>query len=109
MQSFNFIHSFQTSLRSENLEDAALQAAGTSTLAFVTKSFRKLATVDSTIRPNKIGRIRFQGSWWNAICPADVTLQPGTAVQIIGRTGITFFVEPFSPIDEEQMSSPVRA
>ncbi|WP_416676435.1 NfeD family protein [Egbenema bharatensis] len=58
------------------------------------KSSDQRATVEETIRPNHSGRVRFQGSWWFARCQADVTIEPGEEVKVIGHQGITLLVEP---------------
>jgi membrane protein implicated in regulation of membrane protease activity len=55
---------------------------------------QKKATVSTTIYPYKIGRIRFQGSWWSARCERNMTLDVGQVVQIVGRQNITLLVEP---------------
>lgn len=52
------------------------------------------AIVEETIRPNHSGRVRFQGSWWFARCPQDVTIEPGNEVRVIGNQGITLLIEP---------------
>jgi membrane protein implicated in regulation of membrane protease activity len=52
------------------------------------------AVVEETIRPNHSGRVRFQGSWWFARCQADVTIEAGEEVKVIGHQGITLLVEP---------------
>jgi membrane protein implicated in regulation of membrane protease activity len=100
MQSPNLIRWFQTLLNFENHESVDSQDTDNLAFVFVTKYFKELAIVDSVICPHKIGRIRFRGTWWNAICHTDITLPPGTSVRVIGRAGITFFVEPSLPINE---------
>ncbi len=52
------------------------------------------ATVDQLIQAGKMGRVRFQGSWWYAQCQQDTTLVPGQVVRVVGRDNITLLVEP---------------
>lgn len=52
------------------------------------------AIVVKAIEPFRVGRIRFQGSWWSARCNQDITLRPGELVRVVGRQNITLLVEP---------------
>lgn len=56
----------------------------------------EIAVVSDTICPNKPGRIRYQGSWWPALCTQNVVLPVGSTVRVIGIKTITCIVEPFS-------------
>ncbi|EKQ67645.1 membrane protein implicated in regulation of membrane protease activity [Leptolyngbyaceae cyanobacterium JSC-12] len=57
-------------------------------------SFYGKGIVSETIAPHQTGRVRFQGSWWSALCEQEVTLPPGKMVQVIGRQNITLLVQP---------------
>lgn len=52
------------------------------------------AIVDETIVPYFGGRVRFQSSWWPALCLHHITLGPGEVVCVVGRHNITLLVEP---------------
>lgn len=52
------------------------------------------AVVTQLIEPGKTGRVKFQGTWWNASCQQGVTLSPGQIVRVIGLCNITLCVEP---------------
>lgn len=54
----------------------------------------QLAIVDETIVPYFGGRVRFQSSWWPALCAHNITLGPGEVVYVVGRHNITLLVEP---------------
>ncbi|MCT7963725.1 NfeD family protein [Laspinema sp. D1] len=54
----------------------------------------QLAIVDETIVPYFGGRVRFQNSWWPALCLHHITLGPGEVVSVVGRHNITLLVEP---------------
>jgi membrane protein implicated in regulation of membrane protease activity len=51
------------------------------------------AIVDEEIQPNKVGRVKFRGSYWSARCSDRVTLVPGEVVRVIGRDSITLLVK----------------
>lgn len=55
---------------------------------------QQLAIVDETIVPYFGGRVRFQSSWWPALCLHNITLGPGEVVSVVGRDNITLLVEP---------------
>lgn len=55
---------------------------------------QQLAIVDETIVPYFGGRVRFQSSWWPALCLHNITLGPGEVVCVVGRHNITLLVEP---------------
>lgn len=52
------------------------------------------AVVTQTIKPGKVGQVRFQGSWWSARCTDDVILGLGEVVYVIQRHNNTLYVEP---------------
>ncbi|WP_421655657.1 NfeD family protein [Leptothermofonsia sp. ETS-13] len=52
------------------------------------------ATVSETIRPNHLGRIKFQGTWWFARCEQNIVLPSGVSVYVIDRENLTLIVEP---------------
>ena len=56
------------------------------------------ATVDQLIRPGNTGRVRFQASWWPAVCEQDISLAPGERVYVVGHDNITLLVEPADSI-----------
>jgi hypothetical protein len=55
---------------------------------------RHEAVVSISIRPGKLGQVKYQGSWWNARCAREVTLMPGQTVYIVSRRDNTLYVEP---------------
>jgi membrane protein implicated in regulation of membrane protease activity len=67
--------------------------------------FQEEATVDETIRPRRVGWVKFQGSWWSARCMQDVTLIPGEVVRVIGIHNITLLVEPIQVNGKETSES----
>jgi membrane protein implicated in regulation of membrane protease activity len=54
----------------------------------------KQATVDQPIRPGAPGRVKFQGSWWPALCEENMGLVQGEVVRVVGIRNITLLVEP---------------
>jgi membrane protein implicated in regulation of membrane protease activity len=63
-----------------------------------TVSGRKAEVVES-ITQTRVGRVRFQGSYWRARFAMLHTQQdayPGELVEIIGREGLTLIVRPTS-------------
>ncbi|BCS89152.1 NfeD family protein [Pseudodesulfovibrio sediminis] len=44
----------------------------------------QMAEVVEAIKPPHVGRIKFQGSFWNALC--DETIETGTMIRIVNRT-----------------------
>ncbi|MEY3870265.1 MAG: hypothetical protein RLZZ338_4159 [Cyanobacteriota bacterium] len=53
--------------------------------------------VDQAIYPYRKGRVYYNGTWWPARCPENVTLAPGEVVEVIYIENITVWVRPFSP------------
>jgi membrane protein implicated in regulation of membrane protease activity len=51
------------------------------------------AIVEEEIRPNQLGSVRFQSSWWPAKCVREITLQPGEVVRVVSLENITLVVE----------------
>jgi len=66
----------------------------TTAMLNLNSDFEKEAIVDEEIRPNRTGRVYFQGSWWPARCQQNVTLAPGKICYVINICNITLFVEP---------------
>ena len=59
--------------------------------------FHGIAQVTKQIRPDHLGRIRFQATYWNAKFAASNqqhVAEPHTKVQVIGREGLTLIVVP---------------
>lgn len=50
--------------------------------------------VVTAIAPGQRGRIRYRASEWPAHCPADLTLQPGDRVAVLGNQSILLLVMP---------------
>ena len=65
------------------------------------------ATVDQIIQPGETGRVRFQSSWWPAMCEQDISLAPGERVYVVGHNNITLLVEPADSISWSQPSEVV--
>ena len=53
-----------------------------------------IAIVETAIKPDQTGRVKFQGSHWNARCSKSVTLIAGSRVEVIGIKNISLIVEP---------------
>ncbi len=43
------------------------------------------AVVTDTIAADHLGKVKFQGTWWRAMSDRGLTLEPETAVRVIGR------------------------
>ncbi|MCT7991026.1 NfeD family protein [Laspinema olomoucense] len=54
------------------------------------------AIVDEAIVPHLGGRVKFQSSWWPALCQQNITLLPGEIVYVVGRHNLILLVEPAS-------------
>lgn len=52
------------------------------------------AVVDDTIAPNRIGRVRFRATYWNARCDRSLTFLPGEVVEVVGIDNLTLLVRP---------------
>lgn len=52
------------------------------------------AIVDEEIRPQELGRVRFQNTWWPAKCDREMTFKVGDAVKVVGIENITLIVAP---------------
>lgn len=65
-----------------------------------------LAKVESTVRHSRgeqtIGRVKFEGVSWQALCIRDVACMPGTLVSVKYRHGITLIVD----LPSEEKCSP---
>ncbi|HEY9836594.1 MAG TPA: NfeD family protein, partial [Vampirovibrionales bacterium] len=71
----------------------------------IVADWNKRAIVDEAIVPYFGGRVRFQNSWWPALCLHQITLDPGEVVYVVGRHNITLLVEPTSQ-NQTQGDSP---
>lgn len=60
------------------------------------------AIVDEAIVPHLGGRVRFQSSWWPALCQRNITLLPGEIVYVVGRHNLILLVEPAFFLKESQ-------
>jgi membrane protein implicated in regulation of membrane protease activity len=56
--------------------------------------FEKRAIVDEEIRPDCIGRVHFQGTYWPARCDLEIVLPSGEIVCVVGQENITLLVQP---------------
>ncbi|MDY6805075.1 MAG: NfeD family protein [Cyanobacteriota bacterium] len=54
--------------------------------------FTKQAIVDEDIIGNRTGRVRYAGTYWNAISLDKVSIKEGEIVYVIGRENITLLV-----------------
>lgn len=55
----------------------------------------KQAIVAAKIERFAPGRVKYRGSWWQAVCDRpDTVLLPGTRVQVVGRDITWLVVEP---------------
>lgn len=54
----------------------------------------ELATVSEIIHPHERGRVFFQGTYWFARCPFEVTILPNVRVVVRDRYNLTLLVEP---------------
>ncbi|MGF1458226.1 MAG: NfeD family protein [Leptolyngbyaceae cyanobacterium] len=52
------------------------------------------ATVQTTIQPGQLGRVKFQGVRWRALCDRPITIAEGTRVKVLGRRTNILVVEP---------------
>jgi membrane protein implicated in regulation of membrane protease activity len=52
-----------------------------------------LATVSEVIHPDRVGRIKYQSSWWPAISHQRKSLLPGEQVRVIAQINLTCVVE----------------
>lgn len=68
--------------------------AGHSTGGSNLEEIEKQAIVDEAIVPHLGGRVRFQSSWWPALCQQNITLLPGEIVYVVGRYNLILLVEP---------------
>ncbi|MEM8642697.1 MAG: NfeD family protein [Cyanobacteria bacterium P01_G01_bin.54] len=56
-----------------------------------------MGIMEGKISNDKVGTVKFMGSWWTAKCAsANVTIEPGEKVVVVGRQGITLLVVPLS-------------
>ena len=56
------------------------------------------AIVTDPIYPHKTGRVKFLGTWWNALCKQDIVLVAGTTVYVVDLEGLTLVVQLVPPI-----------
>jgi membrane protein implicated in regulation of membrane protease activity len=63
--------------------------------------------VTATIQPRQLGRVEYRATWWNAVCPQDIVLLPGTRVRVIKMVNITLVVEPLVPVRTMNYSAKV--
>lgn len=63
----------------------------------------KTAVVDKPIGPQQIGRVKFQATWWYAICEDEIYILPRTRVLVVGIEGLTLLVKPI-PVSKRQVS-----
>ncbi|NJO41058.1 MAG: hypothetical protein HC865_10485 [Cyanobacteria bacterium RU_5_0] len=61
--------------------------------------FQWRAIVTDTIHPQRTGRVKFQGTWWNALCKRDVVLPANTLVDVVDLDGSTLIVQPIAESD----------
>lgn len=54
----------------------------------------EVATVSEAIHPHQSGRVFFEGTYWFARCPFEVTILPDVPVIVRDRYNLTLFVEP---------------
>lgn len=60
------------------------------------------AIVTMIIQPNRIGQVKYEGTWWNARCRQPVTLRPHERVKVTGRANaILLYVEPIDALPRE--------
>ncbi|NDJ18678.1 NfeD family protein [Myxacorys almedinensis] len=64
-----------------------------------------IGTVSETIHPEQGGRVEYRATWWNAVCPHNVVLPPGTRVRVLEMVNITLVVEPILPDNSASKSS----
>jgi membrane-bound ClpP family serine protease len=76
----------------------------------------KTAVVDKPIAPQQQGRVKFQATWWYAMCEDEIYIFPGTQVLVVGRIGLTLLVEPIPSLKsavataaEETATAPLQA
>ncbi|MEM8637267.1 MAG: NfeD family protein [Cyanobacteria bacterium P01_G01_bin.54] len=50
------------------------------------------AIVEQTIAPDRLGRVRFQGTYWSAKCTDAISFAPGVMVEVIDRHNLTLIV-----------------
>lgn len=56
--------------------------------------FGTRAIVDEEIRPDCIGRVRYQGTYWPARCDLEIVLPSGEIVCVVGQENLTLLVQP---------------
>lgn len=69
-----------------------------------------MAIVETTIRPNRTGRVHFKGSDWNARCLQAVTLKKGKVVDVLRiEDNLILVVTPsaYEPMTETQNRKPL--
>jgi membrane protein implicated in regulation of membrane protease activity len=56
----------------------------------------EMGVVSETVSPNKPGRIRYQGTWWTAVCTQNIVLSVGSTIRVVGIKMNICIIEPFS-------------
>lgn len=64
--------------------------------------YQREAIVTMVIQPNRVGQVKYEGTWWNARCHQNVTLQLNERVRVKGKANaILLYVEPIDNLDQK--------